>query len=136
MLPILIQRKFARRQQSDLIDRINAALRVDVKGADLIDLITKQIQPIRYGTTHRKKIDQPATYRVFAGCHYLRSAGVAREGKVFTQAFEVEARFDPDKKRMPGQKLAWTQARHRRGDRYDADIELCLGKVIERRQSL
>ena len=37
---------------------------------------------------------------------------------------------------MPGQKFAWTQARHRGRDRHDANIEFALRKMIERCQSL
>ena len=98
MLPVLVQRKFACRQQADFVDRINAALRIHVEGADLLDFITEQVDPIRHGTTHRKQVNQATANSIFAGGHDLRGVGVTGEGEVIAQTFKVQARFDPDKK--------------------------------------
>ena len=43
-----------RGQQTNFIDRINAALRINIKGADGVNFVTKQINPVGYGTAHRK----------------------------------------------------------------------------------
>ena len=136
MLPVLVERKFTCRQQANLVDGINAALRVDVESADLIDFIAEQVDAIWHRAAHRKEIDQTASYSELARCHYLCRVGIAGQGEIATEAFKIEPRFDPDKKRMPGEILARAQTRHRGGNRHNSYVKLALRKVIERRETL
>ena len=135
MLTVLVEGKLARRQQSNLVYRINAALCVDVKSAYLVDLITEQVHAIGHRTAHWKEIDQTTSHSEFAGRHHLRGVGVSGEREIATEAFEIKTGFNSDKKRMPGEIFARAQTCHRGGDRDDADVELRLRKMIQRCQA-
>ena len=82
ILPVLVQWKLTRRQQPNFVDWINAALRIDIEGADRIDFIAKQIDAIRDGAAGRKQIDQATTNRIFAWRHHLRGVSVARSNEI------------------------------------------------------
>ena len=133
-MPVFVQRKFARGQQADFVDGINAALRIDIEGADRIDFIAKQIDAIRDGAAGRKQIDKPTAHRVFARCHHLRGVRVAGCDEIIAQTGDVEPRFYLQEKRSAGEILARTQSRHCGRHRYDADVELSLRKLIQGRE--
>ena len=133
-MPVLVQRKLTRRQQPNFVDWINAALRIDIEGADRIDFIAKQIDAIRDGAAGRKQIDQATTNRIFAWRHHLRGVSVPRGNEIIAQAANVEARFHLQEKRSAGEILARTQSRHCGRHRYDADVELSLRKLIQGRE--
>ena len=51
---IVIQRELACWQQAEVTDRIQATLAIDIKGADGLDFIVEQIQPVGQRAAHRE----------------------------------------------------------------------------------
>ena len=72
-----IERQFACRQQSQLLDALERALRVGIEAADRVDAIIQQIHPHRLFDAHWKHIEQRAAQREFAGAGDLADAGIA-----------------------------------------------------------
>jgi len=126
VLTLLVQRELACRQHADLVDRVDAALGIDVKGADGVDFIAEQVDAIGYRAAGGKQVDQSAANRVFARRHHLCCQRVARQRQVIAQPDQVQPRLGLQEKRTAGQVLARAQPRHGRGHRHDADIELPL----------
>jgi len=55
----LVERKLARRQQPDLLHRVERALRVDIEGLDRLDDLVIQVEAVGQRAARRKQIDQP-----------------------------------------------------------------------------
>ena len=68
---VIVGRELACRQQADFIDLVDAALGVDVEGADAVDLVVEQVDAIWQCTAHREQVDDAATEAVFAGRYHL-----------------------------------------------------------------
>ncbi len=99
----LVHREFARWQEADLVDLVDAALGVHVEGADALDLVVEEVYPVRQNAAHRKEIDQSATHAVLAGRQHLRHVGVACEGELSAQLIERELLSLPQEERVSGE---------------------------------
>ena len=86
----VIERKFARRQQPDLVHRIDCPLGVDVERAQRLDLVAEEVDPIGDRRAHRKQIDEPAADTVFARRNDLRDVRVAGERHLLAQLLDIE----------------------------------------------
>jgi hypothetical protein len=71
--PGLVERKFARREQPDVLDRIERALRIDIERADRIDPVVVELDAVGDRASHRIQVDQPAAHAIFAGRDDLRT---------------------------------------------------------------
>jgi hypothetical protein len=81
----LVHRELAARQQAHLGHGVEAALAVGVEGADRVDLVVEQVDPVGLRRAHREQVDQPAAHRVFAGADHLRHVLVAGQGELRLQ---------------------------------------------------
>ena len=52
-----VHRKFAPRQELDFADGVEAALCVDIKGPDRLNLVVKQINAVGDDRPHGKEVD-------------------------------------------------------------------------------
>src|SRR5208282_4547557 len=68
----LVEREFAPRKQANIGDRVQAALRVRVKGADRIDRVVGKVEAVRNCRAGGEQIDQASANREFARGHDLR----------------------------------------------------------------
>ena len=84
--PGLVQRKFARRQQAHVVHRVEGALRVDVEGADGLDLVVVQVDAVGQRAAHRKQVDQAAAHAEFARRDHLGDGAVAGERELARSA--------------------------------------------------
>ena len=132
----LVERKFTRRQQTDFLDGINAALGVDVKRADGLDLVVKQVDAIRQRAAHREQIQQAAAHAVFAGRHHLAHGAVTRQRHLSTQRVQIEFLALFQEKGIGTQIAGRCQAIQRSRHRHDGHIALSLRNLIQRCQSL
>ena len=66
-----VQRELAAGQQLDGLDRIQAALGVGVEGAQAVQFVVEEVQPIGQRGAHREQVDEAAAYRVFTGTQHL-----------------------------------------------------------------
>ena len=82
---IFIRREFVSRQQIDRIHFIEGALGVDIKGAQAVDFIIKEINPERQFAAHRKQIQQCAANGELAVLQYLFDTAVTALNQLFTQ---------------------------------------------------
>ena len=133
-LAIVVERKFARRQQTNLVDRINAALGIHIKGSDGLDIGIEQIDAVGHRAAHGEEIDQPAAHGIFAGAHHLRRVGITGQRELSAQLVDVEPRALLQKKSMPGQVFARWQAVQGGSDRHDGHIAGAAGDLVQRLQ--
>ena len=66
-----VQRELAAGQQLDGLDRIQAALGVGVEGAQAVQFVVEEVQPVGQRRAHREQVDEAATHRVFTGAQHL-----------------------------------------------------------------
>jgi hypothetical protein len=106
----LVHRELAAGKQPNVVDRIEAALRVGVEGADRIEFVAEQVEPEGQARAHREEVDQAATHAVLAGAHHLRHVLVAGEhqlraqlvfGELLTLAEEEGVRGEEGRRSKP-----------------------------------
>ena len=131
-----VQREFARRQQADILDRVDAALGVRVEGADALDLVVEQVDAVGQRTAHREQVDDAAAHAVFAGAQHLGDVGIAGQGQLAAQGIQIELGALLQEKSVRRQKFARRQAVKRGGGGNDGDIAGILRNLVERRQPL
>ena len=134
--PFLVEREFARRQHAHFRDRVDRALRVDVEGADRLDLVAQQVEAIGHRAAGGKEVDQPAAHAEFAGTHHLQDMGVAGERQLRTQRVQVEARLGLQLEGPPREIGARRQALQRGRDGDDAHVEVAVGELPQGRKAL
>ncbi len=88
--PALVHWKLARGQEPDFRHLVERALGVRVEGADRLDLLVHQIEPVGESAAHGKEIDQAAAYAVLARRDHLRDVAVAGEGELGSQRVQIE----------------------------------------------
>ena len=99
----VVERKFARRQEPHVTHRIEASLRVGVEGADRLDFVAEQVEPVRQRRAHRVEVDQAPAHAEFAGRDDLRDVRVAGESELRAQRVHVEPLALREKERMRGE---------------------------------
>ncbi len=76
-----IERQLARRQQAQLLDALERALRLRIEATNRIDVLIEQIDPYRRRRAHRKDVEQRAAQCELTGAAHLADAGVAGLGQ-------------------------------------------------------
>ena len=66
-----VQRELAAGQQLDGLDRVQAALGVGIEGAQAVQFVIEEVQPVGQRRAHREQVDEAAAHRVFAGAQHL-----------------------------------------------------------------
>ena len=137
---VLVHRELAARQQPHFRHRVQAALAVGVKGAYGIDLVVKQVHPVRHQRAHGEQVNQAAAHRVFAGAHHLRDMAVAGQCELGFELGFVQLLLDLELEGVASQKAGRRQAVQRRGGRHDdqvgAAVFVALADAPERGQAL
>ncbi len=131
-----VHRKLAARQEPHLGHRVEAALAVGVEGADRIDLVAEQVDPVRHGRAHREQVDQAAAHRVFAGRDDLAHMGVARERELGAQGRLIELLLLPEFEAVRREKARRRQANQCRRRRHQHHVDLAAADLPEGRQAL
>ena len=75
----VIKLEFRDRHQIEPAQLRFAALRLRIEGADRLQRVAEKIEPHRHVHARRKKIENAAAHRVFAGLAHGRGAGEAVE---------------------------------------------------------
>ena len=114
--------KLTARQQAHLGHRIQAALGVGVEGANGINFVVKQIDPIGHQRAHGKQIDQATAHRIFAGADHLAHVAVSRQGKLGFELGFVQFLFGLEVKRVASQKRRRCQAIQSGGGRNEHQV--------------
>ena len=131
-----VHRKFAPRQQPHFAHRIERALGVGVEGADGVDGVAEQVDPVRQRRAHRKQVDQAAAHRVFAGRHHLRDVGIAGQRQLRFEARLVQRLALLEEKGIGGQERRRRHPQQRGGGGHDQHVALTVLDFIQRRQPL
>src|SRR6185436_16964701 len=87
---IVVGGKLVRGQEPYLLDLVNAALGVHVKGANAVDLVVEQIDAVGQRTAHREKVDDAAAETEFSGRNHLGDVRVARQRQLRSQRVRIE----------------------------------------------
>ena len=136
----IVHREFASRQQAHFLYRVQAALAVRVKGTDAVDLVIKQIHPVRLLRAHRVQVDQAAAHRIFAGAHHLAHMGIAGHGQLTSQRRLVQLLAGLEMEGITGQKRGRAEPVERRAGRNQHHIGTVMAVVLadtpQRRQTL
>ncbi len=90
LLRRIVERKFAARQQSHLLDRVKAALGVGVEGLDGVDGVAEQVHAVGHRRAHGMQVDETAAHRVFARGHHLADVVVPGQNELGAQRGFVE----------------------------------------------
>ena len=131
----IVHGKFTPRQQAHFGHRVQAALRIRVKGAYRVDFVIKQIDPVRHQRTHGKQIDEAAAHGVFTRTDDLVHVAVTGQGQLRFQSRFVQLLLDLEVKCVGRQKRRWCQAIQRGGGRHQNHIGVALGNAPQRGQS-
>lgn len=107
------------RQKIDRIHFIEGALGVDIKGAQAVDFIIKEINPERQFAAHRKQIQQCAANGKLAVLQYLFDTTVAALNQLFTQLIPRQLFPFGHHQRMTGEKFRRTHFLHQCIDRQN-----------------
>ncbi len=132
----LVERELAAGQQPHLRHRVQAALRVGVEGADGVDLVVEQVDPVGHGRAHGEQVDEPAAHRVFAGRHHLADMLVAGQRQLRLQPGFVEPGLLPEVEGVGGQECGRGHAHQRRGGGQQHEVDLAVAQPPERGQAL
>ena len=132
--PLVVEREFARRQQAYFRHRVQRALRVHVEGLDALDFVVKEIEPVRQLRAHRKKIDQPAADRIFAGRHHLCDVRVTGQRQLGAEGLGVELLAVFEEKGISRQISRRGKAIGGRRRRHQQHVAFAAHDAVERRQ--
>ncbi len=132
----LVDRELARRQEAHVRHRVQRALRVDVEGADRLDVVAEQIDAVGQRAAHREEIDQPAAHAELAWRDHLRDVLVTGEGELAAQRIDVEALPLLQEEREPGEIAGGRKAIERGGRRSDHDVAFAARDPVERGEAL
>ena len=119
---VVVHGELAPWQQAHFGHRVQAALAVGVEGADAVDLVVKQVHPVRHQRAHGKQVNQAATHRVFAGADHLRHMAVAGQRQLCLELGLVEFLLDLEVERGAGQKTWRCQSVQCGGGRHHDHI--------------
>ena len=121
----VVQRKFARRQQSQALESIQRALRVRVEVPDAVDAIVEQVDAQRLRVAHGIHIEQGAAQCEFAGNADLGDGAVSGLGQLRARGRNRELLADGDIETAPGDEIGWRQALHQRlgADQHHAALQ-------------
>ena len=67
---------------------------IGVKGANRINLVIKQINPVGHQRAHGKEVNQATAHRVFTGADHLRHMAVASHGQLLFQLGVIQLLLD------------------------------------------
>ncbi len=134
--PGLVHRKLARGQEPDFRHLVERALGVRVEGADRLDLLVHQIEPVGESAAHGKEIDQAAAYAVLARRDHLRDVAVAGEGELGSQRVQIERLSRLQEKTVRREKGRGREAGERGRRRNDGGVEVLAHDAVERREAL
>ena len=84
-----VDRELPARQQADVRDRIQAALRVRIERPDRLQPVIEQVEPVRQRRTHREQVEQSAADRELARRDHLRNVLVAGKHELGPQRLDV-----------------------------------------------
>ncbi len=132
----VVHRELAPGQEAHLGHRVQAALGVGVEGADRVDLVVEQVDPVRHHRAHREQVDQPAAHRVLARAHHLRDVAVAgqRELRLELGLFQLLPALEMEG--VARQEGRGRQAVERGGRRHDHHVGLALADAPQRGEPL
>ena len=119
---LLVHRKLAPRQQAHFGHRVQAALAVGIEGSDAVNLVVKQIDPVRHRAAHRKQVNQAAAHCVFAGADHLRHMAVAGQRELRLEFGLIELLSGLEVKGGAGQKARRCQPVQRSGGGHQHHI--------------
>ncbi|XQU67721.1 hypothetical protein OJJOAM_000452 [Cupriavidus sp. H18C1] len=132
----LVEREFAAGQQAHLLDRIEAALRVRIEGADGLDLVAEQVDPVRQRRAHREQVDQAAAHAVFAGPHHRADVLVAGQRELRLQRGLVEPFALLEEEGVGGEEGRRREPVQRGLRGHQHHVALAGLDVVQRRQAL
>jgi hypothetical protein len=135
-LPVLVERKLARRQEAHLVDLVDRALGVGVEAADALDQVVVELDPVGQRAAGRKDIDEAAANAVLARRHDLRDVRVARGDELRPQLRRRQLLALLEVKRAPGEVLDGRETQQRGRHRDDGDVEHLPHQLVQRLEPL
>ncbi len=132
----VVERELARRQQAHFVHLVHGALRVDVEGAQRVDLVVGELDAVGERAPHREEVDQPAANAVLAGRDDLGDVAVAGGRELGAQPRPVEARALLDEERVAREVRRRRDALQGGRRRHDCDVAVAGRDPVERREPL
>ena len=132
----LVHRELSTGQQTHLGHGVEAALGIGVEGANRIDLVIKQINPVGHQRSHGKEVNQAATHRVLTRTDHLRHMAVARHGQLLFQLGVIQPLLDFEMEGVCRQKRRWRQTVQSGGGRHQHHIRQALRDTPQGGQTL
>ena len=133
---LVVERELARRQQADLLGRVDRALGVGVEGLDALDLVIEEVDAEGQGRAHREEVHQPAAHRELARAHHLRHVCIAGERHLRLELLHIQPLALLEEEGVGG-KVAWRRHAVEGGrGRHQHEVGLAAANRVERRQAL
>ncbi len=132
----LVERELARRQEPHFLDRVQAALGVDVEGAQGLDVVVEEVDAVGQHAAHGEEVDQPAADGKFARRVDLVDVGVAALFHLLAEGGLVEAPALFEKEGVRQQEGGRGQAIERGRERRQHHLELSARQLVQRRKAL
>lgn len=116
---IAVEGELARRQQMDGLDLFDRTLAVRLEGADALDLVVEQVQPVGQFAAHGIDVQQRAAHRELAVLHDLGDTGVAGLLEACPHGLHVQPLADLHRQAAALDVAQRRDPLHQGGDRQD-----------------
>ena len=128
---VLLHRELAGRQQADRVDLVDRALGLGIEGAQGLDLIVEQVDPVGQLAAHGEQVDQGATHGELAMLVDRVDAAVAAGFQARAHLFDVDRLAHIQHQAAAQQEAGRGQAVQGGGDRHHEDAVIELRQPIE-----
>ena len=133
---LLVQRKFARRQQPHLLHDAGGDLGFRIEGPDGVDLLVEQVEPEGRLAAHGEEVDERAAHGEIAVLCHLRTGAVTGGLQPAAEALAIEAIAGPQAEAVAGDERQRTHPMHQRVQRGDDHPAAQVGKPRQQRQAI
>ena len=131
-----VQRELAAGQQLDSLDRIQAALGVGVEGAQAVQFVVEEVQPVGQRRAHREQVDEATAHRVFAGAQHLLDMLVAGQRELGLQGSFIQLHALRELEGARGQPRGRRQPVRGRAGGHQQHVQLAPLQAIQGRKAL
>ena len=133
---VLVQGDLPGREPVDRVHPLGGALGLGVEGAQAVDAVVEQVDPVGDGAAHGEQVDQGAAHRELPVLHHLPDAAVPRGLQAHAQALHVQALAHVQDQAAALQVGAWGHPGHGGGGGDEHHAGPHGGQPVERREAL
>ena len=126
-----VQRELPAGQQLDGLDRIQAALGVGIEGAQAVQFVIEEVQPVGQRRAHREQVDEAAAHRVFTGAQHLFDMLVTGQRELGLQGSFVQLHALGELEGARGEPRGRCQPVRGRAGSYQQHVQLATLQAIQ-----